>query len=173
MRFARARPVASARPSAHSSAHVTEMMKKVRRAHRVRGLRRIYAYLKNRGEKSGQTHRGAGPNRTGPGTAALHPPRQRPGVRQRPLEAVGRRQSADQVHPTRETDPKRHRRAAQRNSAERVPEPELVVFHRGDKRTARAMVQTYNFDRPHPCLKYQTPDAFEKLNKDLYFRMVP
>lgn len=33
--------------------------------------------------------------------------------------------------------------------------------------------KTYNFDRPHSCLKYQTPATFEKLNQNLYFRMVP
>lgn len=33
--------------------------------------------------------------------------------------------------------------------------------------------KTYNFDRPHSCLKYQTPVAFENLNQNLYFRMVP
>ncbi|MBK8968007.1 MAG: IS3 family transposase [Lewinellaceae bacterium] len=33
--------------------------------------------------------------------------------------------------------------------------------------------KTYNFDRPHSCLKYQTPSAFENLNQNLYFRMVP
>lgn len=33
--------------------------------------------------------------------------------------------------------------------------------------------KTYNFDRPHSCLKYQTPAAFENLNQSLYFKMVP
>lgn len=33
--------------------------------------------------------------------------------------------------------------------------------------------KAYNFDRPHSCLKYQTPHAFENLNQNLYFRMVP
>lgn len=33
--------------------------------------------------------------------------------------------------------------------------------------------KTYNFDRPHSCLKYQAPAAFENLNQNLYFRMVP
>ncbi|MCK6693679.1 MAG: IS3 family transposase [Thermoanaerobaculia bacterium] len=33
--------------------------------------------------------------------------------------------------------------------------------------------KAYNFDRPHSCLKYQTPAAFENLNQSLYFKMVP
>ena len=33
--------------------------------------------------------------------------------------------------------------------------------------------KTYNFDRPHSSLKYQTPANFENLNQNLYFRMVP
>ena len=33
--------------------------------------------------------------------------------------------------------------------------------------------KSYNFDRPHSCLKYQTPAAFEKLNQNLYFKVVP
>lgn len=33
--------------------------------------------------------------------------------------------------------------------------------------------KNYNFDRPHSCLKYQTPVAFENLNQNLYFKMVP
>lgn len=33
--------------------------------------------------------------------------------------------------------------------------------------------KTYNFDRPHSCLKYQTPATFEKLNQNLYFKVVP
>ncbi len=32
---------------------------------------------------------------------------------------------------------------------------------------------TYNFHRPHSCLKYQTPANFEKLKQNLYFRVVP
>ena len=33
--------------------------------------------------------------------------------------------------------------------------------------------KTYNFDRPHSSLNYQTPSNFENLNQNLYFRMVP
>lgn len=33
--------------------------------------------------------------------------------------------------------------------------------------------KAYNFDRPHSCLNYQTPVAFENLNQNLYFKMVP
>ena len=33
--------------------------------------------------------------------------------------------------------------------------------------------KTYNFDRPHSCLNYQTPVTFENLNQNLYFKMVP
>lgn len=33
--------------------------------------------------------------------------------------------------------------------------------------------KSYNFDRPHSALKYLTPHAFENLNQNLYFRMVP
>ena len=32
---------------------------------------------------------------------------------------------------------------------------------------------TYNFDRPHSSLNYKTPAAFEIINQNLYFRMVP
>jgi putative transposase len=32
--------------------------------------------------------------------------------------------------------------------------------------------QTYNFERPHSCLKNNTPDDFEKQNQNLYFRLV-
>jgi putative transposase len=32
--------------------------------------------------------------------------------------------------------------------------------------------KAYNFDRPHSCLKYQTPHAFENLNQNLYFNVV-
>lgn len=31
--------------------------------------------------------------------------------------------------------------------------------------------KTYNFDRPHSSLKYQTPAAFENLNQSLYFKL--
>lgn len=33
--------------------------------------------------------------------------------------------------------------------------------------------KNYNFDRPHSSLKYQTPDSFENLNQNLYFRLAP
>ena len=33
--------------------------------------------------------------------------------------------------------------------------------------------KTYNFDRPHSSLNYQTPANFENLNQNLYFRVVP
>ena len=33
--------------------------------------------------------------------------------------------------------------------------------------------KTYNFDRPHASLKFKTPQAFENLNQNLYFNMVP
>lgn len=33
--------------------------------------------------------------------------------------------------------------------------------------------KSYNFDRPHSSLKYITPVAFESLNQNLYFRLVP
>jgi putative transposase len=33
--------------------------------------------------------------------------------------------------------------------------------------------KTYNFDRPHSCLKYQTPHTFEKLNQSLYYKVAP
>lgn len=33
--------------------------------------------------------------------------------------------------------------------------------------------KTYNFDRPHSSLNYQTPSTFENLNQNLYFRLVP
>jgi putative transposase len=32
--------------------------------------------------------------------------------------------------------------------------------------------QTYNFERPHSCLKNKTPDDFEKQYQNLYFRLV-
>ncbi len=31
--------------------------------------------------------------------------------------------------------------------------------------------KTYNFDRPHSSLQYQTPAAFENLNQSLYFKL--
>lgn len=33
--------------------------------------------------------------------------------------------------------------------------------------------KSYNFDRPHSALKYLTPHAFENLNQNLYFKVVP
>lgn len=33
--------------------------------------------------------------------------------------------------------------------------------------------KTYNFDRPHSSLNYQTPATFEKMNQNLYFKMAP
>ncbi len=32
--------------------------------------------------------------------------------------------------------------------------------------------QTYNFDRPHKSINYLTPDAFEKQNQSIYYKMV-
>jgi len=31
--------------------------------------------------------------------------------------------------------------------------------------------KTYNFDRPHSSLQYQTPATFENLNQSLYFKL--
>ncbi len=33
--------------------------------------------------------------------------------------------------------------------------------------------KSYNLDRPHSSLKYQTPAAFKNLNQNLYFRVAP
>lgn len=240
----------------HSSAYITEMMKKVRRTHRAWGFRLIYAYLKNQGEKIGK-HRA---HRIYMATKlSLHRNPKKPRIKRVFEEllppkninegwamdflsewVIGEKQQSVRIINVVDECSRKDLwiEAAHSINADKLTEvldqivqirglpryircdngPEFISTHlkqwaadkvqikfiQPGKPTQNGIIErlngtvrkeclnlnwfysleeindllgqwykTYNFDRPHSCLKYQTPAAFENLNQNLYFRMVP